>query len=244
MKPVDDKENVRRQVWIKLHAVARPDSRFHWDFSSFIPDFDGSATCAEVICGTSAYGRAERVLVTPDNSLTSFRARCIADGKTLIVPTYSVARGLQSLTRETVPSGQEAFAATLDGLDVFGLPYLISIKDHPQGPQLMVTGASVLNLQGVRISHGPSFFDLEWLILSSLGLADDQTPILAAVHDCQLVDFSCPPLPCGVGIDQIITPTRRLDTARPFPRPSPSSIRTLPRQITQDVPLLLELTEQ
>ncbi len=241
---MDDKENLRRQVWIRLHAVARPDSRFHWDFNRFIPDFDGSIMSTERLCDTSAYCLAERILVTPDNSLIGLRARAIADGKIIIVPTYSLARGFLALSKESVPNGQEAFAATLDGLDIFGYPYLISIHDRPQGLQLMVTGASVLNSQGVRISHGPSFFDLEWLILSSLELVDNQTPILAEVHDCQIVKLDCPPLPFGVGIDQIITPTRLIDTARPYPRPSPSSIKTLPLQIIQEVPLLQELTEQ
>ena len=186
---------------------------------------------------------ANKPLVTPDNSLTGLRARCITDGKTLVVPTYSLAQGFLALNRETVPSGQEPFAATLDGLDVFGIPYLISIHNYAQGPQLMITGASVLNSQGVRISHGPSFFDLEWLILSSLGLVNDQTPIWAEVHDCQVVDFDCLPLPFGVSIDQIITPTRLMETGRPYPRPSPTSINTLPLQIREEVPLLQELTE-
>jgi 5-formyltetrahydrofolate cyclo-ligase len=240
---MDDKENIRRQVWIRLHSVAQPDSRFHWDFNSFIPDFEGSTTCVERLCNTSIYHIADRILVTPDNSLTALRARCITDGKTVIVPTYSLARGFLALNKDTVPPGQEAFAATLDGLEVFGDPYLVSIHDHAQGPQLMITGASVLNSQGVRISHGPSFFDLEWLILSSLQLVNDQTPILAVVHDYQVVDFDCPPLPFGVSIDQIITPTRLIDTGRPYPRPSPSSIKTLPLQIRQEVPILQELTE-
>ena len=240
---MDDKENIRRQVWMQLHEVAKPDSRFHWDFNRFIPDFEGSAACMERLCNTTAYRLADRVLITPDNSLTNLRAHCIGDGKTLIVPTYSLARGFLALSRETVPLGQEAFAATLDGLDVYGYPYLISIHDSAQGPQLMVTGASVLNPQGVRISHGPSFFDLEWLILSGLKLVNDQTPILAEVHDCQVVDFDCPPLPFGVSIDQIITPTRSIDTGRLYPRPASSSIKTLPLQIRQEVPLLQELTE-
>ena len=107
----------------------------------------------------------------------------------------------------------------------------------------MITGASVLNSQGVRISHGPSFFDLEWLILSSLQLVNDETPILAQVHDCQVVDFDCLPLPFGVGIDQIITPTRLIETGRPYPRPSSLSIKTLPLQIKEEVPLLQELTQ-
>jgi 5-formyltetrahydrofolate cyclo-ligase len=240
---MDEKENVRRQVWIQLHGVAKPDSRFHWDFSQFIPDFEGSTICAERLINTPTYRTAERVLVTPDNSLADFRARCIVDGKTLIVPTYGLIRGLISLNRETVPAGQEAFAGTLDGLDVFGSPYLTSISDHPSGPQMMVTGASVLNSQGIRISTGPSFFDLEWIILSSLGLVDDRIPILAVVHDCQLVDLICAPLPYEVGIDQIITPTRLINTGRPYIRPSPDSIKTLAWQITQDIPLLCELTQ-
>ena len=33
---------LRRVVWDKLVKVAKPDSRFHFDFSSFIPDFAGS----------------------------------------------------------------------------------------------------------------------------------------------------------------------------------------------------------
>ena len=240
---MDDKENVRRQVWMQLQAVAKPDSRFHWDFNRFIPDFEGSATCVERLCNTTVYQAAKRVLVTPDNSLTDLRARCIDDGKTVIVPTYRLVRGFLALSRKTVPAGQEAFAATLDGLDVFGHPYLVSIHDRAPGPQLMITGASVLNSQGVRISHGPSFFDLEWLILSALQFVDDQTPILAEVHDCQVVDLDCLPLPFGVNIDQIITPTRLIETGRPYPRPSPSSIKTLPLQIRQEVPLLQELTE-
>ncbi len=240
---MDDKEKVRRQVWSQLHEVAKPDSRFHWDFNRFIPNFEGSEICAKRLCDQPAYQQATSVLVTPDNSLANFRARCIADGKLLIVPTYSLVRGLLSLSNENIPAGQEVFAATLDGLDIFGRPYLTSIKDKPQGPQLMVTGASVLNYQGVRVSHGPSFFDLEWLILSSLGLVDDNTPILAGIHDCQMVDLICPPLPYGVGVDQVSTPTRLIDTDCPYPRPSPTSIKTLPHQMTQEVPLLRELTE-
>lgn len=238
---MDEKEKLRRQVWLQLETIARPDSRFHLDFNRFIPDFEGSVRAIEQLCNTTEYQQAERILVTPDNSLAGLRARCILDGKSLVVPTYSLARGLLCIERQHVPGGQEAYAASLDGLDVFGRPYLISIEDRPPGPDLMVTGASVLNMQGVRVSTGPSFFDLEWLILSALGLVHQQTPIFASVHDCQLVNEHFAPLPYGVCIDHIFTPTRRVDTGKPFPRPPHTSIRTLPWQIKQDVPLLREI---
>ena len=60
---MDDKENIRRQVWMQLHEVAKPDSRFHWDFNLFIPDFEGSAACVERLCNTIEDRLANPVLV-------------------------------------------------------------------------------------------------------------------------------------------------------------------------------------
>lgn len=243
--PMDEKERVRQKVWDQLEAVARPDSRFHWDFNRFIPDFEGSLDCADRIRQMTAYQDAGSLLITPDNSLAAFRAGCIRDGKRMIVPTYGLARGFLQLEREDVPPGQEAYAASLDGLDAFGRPYPLARKDRQAGPGpgLLVTGASVLNQDGVRISRGPSFFDLEWLILLSLGLIDEHTPVITVVHDCQLVNLDCAPLPYGIVTDLIVTPTTVITPGSRYPRPSLSAISSLPWQILQDVPILQELAE-
>ena len=39
---MSDRKQVRQQVWDKLRGVAKPDSRFHFDFNEYIPDFAGS----------------------------------------------------------------------------------------------------------------------------------------------------------------------------------------------------------
>jgi 5-formyltetrahydrofolate cyclo-ligase len=234
----DEMEQTRRQVWLSLQSVALPDSRFHRDFSRFIPDFVGSRTCCASVCATPLYEDAGILFVTPDNSLVDLRERCLLDSKTLIVPSYGLTRGFFLLTPADVPSGQEAFAASLDGLERFGHPCALA---NLPAPQALFSGASVINREGLRVSPGPSFFDLEWLILVAAGLADENTPIITIVHDCQMVELRVNPLPYAVGSDLIITPSQVRHTGRPYPRPAASAIHALPWEILQEVPVLQEM---
>ena len=34
-----NKKNIRTNIWKKLQKVAKPDSRFHFNFEEYIPDF-------------------------------------------------------------------------------------------------------------------------------------------------------------------------------------------------------------
>ena len=241
---MDGKEQIRKEVWAKLTRVAFPDSRFHWDFTAFIPDYHGSDLCTELICGMDAYRSATNILVTPDNNLVSFRASCIKDGKLLIVPSYAIGRGFWQLTREDVPEGQEEYSATLDGLERFANPYPITTVPLENRPQLLVTGASVLNSDGVRLSNGPSYFDLEWLILISLGLVDEGTPVVAAVHDCQVVDYPCDPQPYSVVADMIVVPSQVIPIPRHYERPTKIIWDQIPWYIVNDIPLLRAIYQE
>ena len=241
---MEEIERIRREVWVRLQGVAFPDSRFHWDFTAFIPDFIGSEQCARRIRQMKAYTRAKAILATPDNNLASLRAGAVQDGKLVIVPTYAIGRGFWKLGREYVPEGQEDYATSLDGLEQFGQPYLLEEVETAERPALLITGASVLNTQGVRLSLGPSYFDLEWLILFSLGLLGRDTPILAAVHDCQVVDFPCEPLPYCVTVDTIVTPTRTIETGSPYQRPEQIAWTELPWHLVKDIPLARRLYER
>lgn len=241
---MDEKEKIRRAVWVNLQKVARPDSRFHWDFTAFIPDYTGSELCTKRIRAMPAYQQAAVVLVTPDNNLETLRAGCLEDRKLMVVPTYALGRGFLCLERGDVPAGGEKLAATLDGLDRFGRPYPLEGVTTERRPDLLITGASVLNRQGVRLSVGPSYFDLEWLILSSLGIVPLDVPIIAAVHDCQVVDWPCTPLPSTVVMDCIVTPTQLIDTGGQFTRPGEDAWFTLPWNIINDIPFVHQLWEK
>ncbi len=52
-----------------------------------------------------------------------------------------------------------------------------------------------------------------------IGLADDGTPVVAAVHDVQVVDEKFPASETDIVVDLIATPTRMIDVARHGRRP-------------------------
>ena len=72
-------DQYREQIWAELAKVARPDSRFHWDFSSFICDFIGSEKCSDRVLELDALThRGDRqVFITPDNCLEDLRYKLI-----------------------------------------------------------------------------------------------------------------------------------------------------------------------
>jgi 5-formyltetrahydrofolate cyclo-ligase len=235
---------LRNRVWAHLRSVSFPDSRFHWDFSAFIPDFEGSVRCAEAIRSSTHYKEAVCVFVTPDNSLTRLRQSCISDQKPMIVPTYGIQRGFWQILPNDVPSGQEAFAATLDGLEYYGQPYSLTARTKNLRPEVLITGASILNREGIRISDTPSYFDLEWLIMDALGLVSTDIPILACVHDCQVIDLDTQPTPFGVVVDQIYTPSNIIEIDRSYARPSEKAWPHIPWPIVQDIPILSDIYQQ
>lgn len=87
------KEAIRQRVWAGLRHVARPDSRFHWNFAEFIADYEGSEVCAERIQSLSAWRTSDLMFITPDNNLEVLRRRAMEDGKRFVMSTYGIARG-------------------------------------------------------------------------------------------------------------------------------------------------------
>lgn len=205
--PSAAQRRIREEVWDRLRAVARPDSRFHWDFSSFIPDFEGSDACVEPIRALAAYRRAEVVFVTPDNCMETLRRAVLDDGKTLLSTSYGITRGFFVTRPEDVPPARREVATTLDGLERFARS--VTVDDVAAlGPlPLLVTGASAVTTTGLRLGKGHGFFDLEWALLWELRAVDATVEVTALVHDCQVVRADIPPAPHDVVVDWIVTPT-------------------------------------
>ena len=97
---------VRQKIWSRLAEVAKPDSRFHFDFAEFIPDFEGSEAATDRLFAIDEVASARHVFATPDNSLIEARRRLIGAGVTLIVPTYNLYRGFLLIEGENRPSPQ------------------------------------------------------------------------------------------------------------------------------------------
>jgi 5-formyltetrahydrofolate cyclo-ligase len=200
----------RERIWAELAAVARPDSRFHWDFSAFIADFEGSDDCAQRVRQLDAYGIDGPLFITPDNSTEALRAQAMSDGRTILMTTYGIGRGFLLLDSSSVPAGDRRYAATLDGMDRYARP--VTLAELRGGPMiaLLVTGGSAVSANGVRFGKGHGYFDLEWAILSEIGLVDESSQIADVVHDCQVVDETLIGEDHDVPVDWVITPTRTI----------------------------------
>ena len=237
----DNKHIIRERVWEELRKVAKPDSRFHFDFSSFIPDFEGSEKCAETIRDMEVYKKARSLMITPDNCLELLREYSIKDNKVIVMPTYGIRRGFVLLSRDLVPLGKEDFAATLDGAERFGR-YLSILELKELGKiDLMVTGASVVSVNGVRYGKGHGYFDLEWGMFRELGLVDDNTPVIAVVHDCQVIEEDIEAKAYDTIMDYIVTPTRVIRVRVRRKKPKGIMWDKIPEYMLEEIPILYEL---
>ena len=198
-------------MWSELQQVAEPDSRFHLDFNEYIPDFAGSALAAERLMSLEIYEQASVLLITPDNCLEGLRAQAARDGKTQIVPTYGIRRGLVELRPSDVPEGLERYAVLLDAIEDLGRPVSLAQLRERYRIDLVVTGASAVSVNGVRFGKGHGYFDLEWAMLYRIGVVDEKTPVVAFVHDCQVVETRLETSPYDTVCDRIVTPTRVIE---------------------------------
>jgi 5-formyltetrahydrofolate cyclo-ligase len=232
---------IRALMKDKLAAIAIPDSRWHLDVLKFVPDFDGSALAHENVKALAEYDAADLLFIAPDNSLTGLITAALTDGKVVLVPTYAMRRGLVILDPEKIAAENYAFASTLDGLERFGR--LLGADGLRALPpiDLVVTGAIALTADGVHIGSGEAYLDLEWGLLSTVGLVTPDTPIVGVVHSSQIVDVTLRAKPFDTSVDIVVTEasTRRVSTRAP--RPTGLSWAQLTEQQLDTISYLREL---
>jgi 5-formyltetrahydrofolate cyclo-ligase len=237
------KELYRKTVWEKLKEVAKPDSRFHFDFSHFIPDFEGSELCVQRLREMDIYKRSRLLFITPDNCMEKLREQAIIDGKNFIMPTYGIRRGFVLLNRQLVPQGKEDIAATLDGAERFGKRVTLKEIASMGKIDLVFTGVSVVNRNGVRFGKGEGFFDIEWGMLSEIGVVDDSTPVIVFAHDVQVLDVDLPFESHDTIADVIITPSRVIYAGQRIRKPKGIDWTLITEEMLEHIPPLKELAE-
>ena len=229
---------IRQQIWSRLKAVAKPDTRFDLNFAEYIPDFEGSDAATDRIMELPGCQDAGFMFITPDNCLVELRRRLIEQEKPFFMSTYGIYRGFVLMEPGMVPKGAELYAAWLDGMEHFGRP--ISLEEIAKRGRIdfLVTGASAVSVDGVRFGKGHGFFDLEWGMFTDLGLVGEETPVVAAVHDCQVVHESLHPSSTDILVDYIATPNKLYDIKHRAKRPKGVIWDLLePKQIEQTPPL-------
>jgi 5-formyltetrahydrofolate cyclo-ligase len=193
-----------------MRAVARPDSRFAYDLTSFIPDFPGSELFRSKLGDLPCYQGDGPVFVTPDNCLQDLKAGLIASGRPLL-QTVAVAIGFHYTPPGRVAPGDARFAGTLDGALLLAEKLDLDAVRRLGPLDFVVTGACAVDPRtGVRFGKGHGFFDTEWALLSELGLVSPATPVIICVHDFQLVETGLTPSPHDTAGDWILTPARTI----------------------------------
>jgi 5-formyltetrahydrofolate cyclo-ligase len=229
---------IRQRIWSKLADVAKPDTRFHMNFAEVIPDFEGSERATDRVMAMPACQQSRYAFITPDNCLVELRRRFIERGVPFVMSTYGIYRGFLLIEPGTVPKGAELYAAWLDGMEHFGKP--VTLADVARrGPfDFMVTGASAVSVNGVRFGKGHGFFDLEWGMFTDVGIVNDATPVVAVVHDVQVVEDKLVPSETDILVDTIATPERLVTVEKRGKRPHGVKWNLLePEQIAATPPI-------
>lgn len=236
-------DNARFMIWEELRPIARADSRFGWDFAEFIADYAGSDKMADLLRQTDHYKNAEVIFCTPDANLETFREYIIRDGKTLLITSCGIKRGFFVVEKGMVPEGQESLASVMDGVQRFWKHVTIQdIKEKYSNIGLMITGASAIAPNGIRFGKGHGYFDLEWAMMYSNGIVNIETPVYAAVHDCQIVDIDLEVEPHDTAMDFIATPTKIIPTTGEHKKPTIGIVwGMLNDDMLGDIPPLQEL---
>ena len=237
-----NKAEARELVWKDLRKVALPDSRFHFDFNNYIPDFEGSDQATLRLRALDSYQQAKTIFITPDNCVEQLREQAIYDGKQQFVTTYGVSRGIFELAPDAIPTGQAPLAALLDRMETIGLPVsLQALHQRNTKFDLLVTGASAVSRTGLRFGKGHGFFDIEWAVFFEMGLVDVNTPVIAFVHDCQVTDVELEVSPFDTVCDLIVTPTQVISVANPHKPTTGILWNSLQPGMMEDISLLSEL---
>lgn len=240
----EHKAAVRSKVWTELRRVAYPDSRFHFDFSSFIADFEGSRAANDRLLALPAFRGCRCVFITPDNCLEYLREMTLEAGIKILVTTYGIRRGFWLLDPAEIDPALFRYAATLDGMEKVGRP--VSLRDivaMDLGVGLMATGTGAVNDKGVRFGKGHGFFDLEWGMLHAAGVVNPDTVTAAVVHDCQVLGEELVPESFDTVCDLVLTPTRLIE-ADAAGKPTCGILwDRLEPGMLEDIPPLQELKE-
>lgn len=236
-----DRESLRSLVWDRLRDVAIPDSRFHLDFSMYIPDYPGSELIPDTLRALPSYPGSGPVFVTPDNNLEGLRAALLRERRPLLMTTYGILRGFMFFPAGSVPAHASEFAASLDGAERFGQPYDLAQVRSLERLDFLVTGASAVNHEGIRFGKGHGYFDVEWALLRDIGLVDETSPVIACVHDVQFVDENLEWQETDTLVDWVVTPSRTVRIDRRRPKPSGIRWDSLDPKLLATIPPLREL---
>jgi 5-formyltetrahydrofolate cyclo-ligase len=192
-----DKDELRKYIWDLLEVDGlsvkgkSPYGR--------IPDFKGSARAAELLSHTVEWEKSRTIFCSPDTAQRMVRELALKDKKNLIIPSPKLEKGYIFI-KGTDVKGNEEIASTIKGAFKYGN----KIGKFPM-VDLVVEGSVAVDKNGNRLGKGGGYGDREISELFHHQVIDGTTPIIALVHEVQIVNI-VPTETHDKKINMIVTP--------------------------------------
>jgi 5-formyltetrahydrofolate cyclo-ligase len=229
-----DKESLRQSVWDGLEDSG--EARFPFPPHDRIPNFAGADRAAERLADLSEWKAAERFKANPDAPQLPARRAALAAGKTVFmaVPRLRDERCFYRL--DPAELADPDTAATVSGVDAHA---------EQVGPDavgridLVLVGSVAVSPSGTRVGKGEGYSDLEFAVLSELGLVDAETTAVTTVHESQVRE-GIEPDAHDVPVDVVVTPERTIRTESPYERPNGIDWTALDDERIDEIPVLAD----
>ncbi|XP_042294663.1 methenyltetrahydrofolate synthase domain-containing protein [Sceloporus undulatus] len=233
------KSDIRQKVWDYMEANNLAD--FPRPVHHRIPNFKGSFQLGYSIQTCDIFDKAREVKVDPDKPLEGIRLAVLQARKTLLVPTPRLRTGL--FNRIVLPPGatKEILrkCATSQGVRDYSVPVGLDAKVQVD---LVVVGSVAVSEKGWRIGKGEGYADMEYAMMVSMGAVKEDTVVVTAVHNCQVMDI--PESLLGdhdLTVDYILTPTRTIKTGCKRPKPQGILWNKISHETLAKIPVLKNL---
>jgi len=228
------KAEIRAQVWATMDR--RGVSRFPKPIQGRIPNFVGADAAAERLCCTREFMQASVVKVNPDSPQRKVREIALRLGKTVLMPSPRLSKGFIILEPGKIKISYVA-ASTIR--KAFTCGRLVSLRELPDIDMIVCGSVAVSPRDGARLGKGEGYSEIEFAVLTELGLVRESTPIATSVHSTQLVS-NLPVEPFDLHVDLIATETELIRVKRDLPRPKGIDWGILGPRL-EEMPILKEL---
>ena len=231
------KSEIRERVWALL--TERRVGRFPLPLHDRIPNFAGAEEAARRLTELPEWRRARRIKCNPDAPQRAVRLAALRQGKTVVmaVPRLRAARCFLRLDPRSL-QGKLAQAATIKGASALGVP----ISPAQIGRiDLIVAGSVAVDETGARLGKGGGYSDLEFALARSVGVVDDDIPVVTTVHELQVLTEAIPMTAHDVPLDIVATPERVLRVRRRYDKPAAIIWNELSEAQLADMPALARL---
>ena len=231
------KEEVRNYVWEALRPYALPP----FPIKGRIPNFKGAKEAAERLFKEPEWRKAEIVKSNPDSPQRWVRLGALEQGKMLLMATPRLREGFLLLDPKKIPKSKYREASTIRGAFKYGAKLKTINELETIGKvEFVVEGSVAIDTEGRRIGKGAGYGDLEFGILTEIGLMDVGVPIATTVHDIQVLEPPLPQDPWDVPLSMAFTPNRSF-RFKPLKRPRGILWDLLDPKKLEKIPLLKEL---